>query len=57
MIKLYMIKEFSCGTVGSGSSVVTAAAQVTAVAQVQSLVWALLLMAGMGKKKKLKPVS
>lgn len=48
------ILEFSCGTVGFGSSIVTAAAQVLLVARVQFLAWELLSAAGMVEKEKEK---
>ena len=44
-------KEFPCGAVGEGSSVLTAEALVTAVWQVWSLVWELPRAVGMEKKK------
>ena len=48
--KKSVIVEFSCGAVGAGPSVVTAAAWVTAAAQVQSLAWELLHAVGVAKK-------
>ena len=44
--------KFSCGVVSYGSSVVTAAAQVAAVVQVQSLAWELPQAVDAAKKKK-----
>ena len=44
-------QEFSCGAVGQGSGVVTAAAQVAAVAQVQSLAQQLPYAVSMAKKQ------
>ena len=43
-----------CGTVGWGSGVVTAAAWISAMAQVQSLAWELLHTMGIAKKKKVE---
>jgi len=43
--------EFPCGSVGLGSSIVTAVVWITAVASVLSLAWKLLHTAGMAKKK------
>ena len=43
--------EFPCGAAGYGSSVVAAAAQVTAVAHVRSLVWELPRAVGKAKKQ------
>ena len=48
------ILEFSCGTVGFGSSVVTAAAQVLLVVRVQFLAWELPSAVGMVEKEKEK---
>ena len=42
--------ELPCGAMGYGSGIVTAVAQVAAVAQVQSLTWVLLYASGMAKK-------
>lgn len=44
-------QEFSCGSLGEGSIVVTAVARVAALAWVQSLAWELLHATGMAKKK------
>ena len=44
-------KEFSCGRVGYGSSIVTAVAWITALAQVQFLAPELSHAVGMAKKK------
>ena len=48
--------EFSCGVAGYGYSIVTAAAWIAAVAQVQSLAWELPHAAGVTKKKKTKNI-
>ena len=48
------MQEFSCGTAGKGPSIVTAAAWVTAVAQVQSMVQELLHATDTTNKKKKK---
>ena len=46
------MEEFSCGAVSQGSIVVTAAAWVTAMAQVQSPAWELPYALGVAIKKK-----
>ena len=50
-------QESSCGTTGSGSGIVTAAAQVAAVAQVQSLAQELPHATGHGQKNKIDYLS
>ena len=48
--------EFPCGVAGEGSITVIAAAQVTAMAQVQSLAQGLPHASGAGKKKNEKKI-
>ena len=45
-------REFSCGSLGSGSRVIIPEAQITAVAQVQSPAWELSHAESEAKKKK-----
>ena len=49
---IFAFEELPCGTVGYGASVVTAAAQVAAVMQIQSLVQELLHAVVAAKKPK-----